>query len=234
LDPRARLIALLGFVVVVVATPPRAAWPFLAYALVPAFFIGYERVSPRALARRLLFLGPLLLTVVGTRLLWFLLQHDSGQPTLQNEVWLLAVLGMRSGLAVLAVAAFMGHGDINRLAQGLRGLGVPAILTGVMEQAYRYWRLLWRELGLLRDAAGARGFRPRHLGDTVTLGRLTGSLLLRSLQRAERVHHAMLGRGFAGTFPTSHPLRWSRYDALFLLPALILPAAICAASHLVE
>lgn len=234
LDPRARLLALLGFVVAVVATSPRALWPFLSHALVLAFFVGYSRVSAGTLARRLLFLAPLLLAVVGARALWLLLRQDPGEAAVQAELWLVALLGVRSGLSVLAVAAFMGRGEINQLTQGLRGLGVPAVLAGVMEQANRYRHLLWRELGLLRDAAGARGFRPRHLGDTVVLGQLTGSLMLRSLQRSERVHQAMLSRGFTGILPASRPLRWSGRDMLFLLMALALPTAISAASYLVR
>lgn len=220
--------------VAVAATSARALWPFLCHALLLAFFVGYGRISAGTLARRLLFLVPLLLAVVGARALWLLLRQNPAEPWLQTELWLIGLVGIRSGLSVLAVAAFLGRGEINELTQGLRGLGLPAVLAGVMEQANRYRHLLWRELALLRDAAGARGFRPRHLGDTVVVGQLAGSLMLRSLQRSERVHQAMLSRGFTGIIPASQPLRWSRRDTLFLLASLALSTAICAASHLVR
>jgi cobalt/nickel transport system permease protein len=61
----------------------------------------------------------------------------------------------------------------------------------------------------LRIAMRVRGFRPgsnRHTWRS--LGYLVGMLLVRSLERAERVRAAMLCRGYTGQFPalTSGPL----------------------------
>ena len=45
---------------------------------------------------------------------------------------------------------------------------------------------------------------------------LTGQLLLRAYDRAQRVHQAMLARGFDGEVRTLNGLRWQQADTLFV------------------
>jgi cobalt/nickel transport system permease protein len=47
-------------------------------------------------------------------------------------------------------------------------------------------------------------------------------LLLRTLERAERIHRAMLARGFDGRLPVGQPLAWQWRDTLFLVGCLSL------------
>jgi cobalt/nickel transport system permease protein len=47
-------------------------------------------------------------------------------------------------------------------------------------------------------------------------GTMLGSLLLRTLDRAQRVHSAMCCRGFDGHVRTIEPLRFATRDAAFL------------------
>ena len=53
LPPQVKLLALVGFVCCVVATPPAAVWPFLAQFAVLAVVIGLARLSPSRLVRGL-------------------------------------------------------------------------------------------------------------------------------------------------------------------------------------
>ena len=48
-------------------------------------------------------------------------------------------------------------------------------------------------------------------------GSMAGHLLLRTMDRAQRVHLAMLSRGFDGTIRPFHPLRVRGWEVLFLL-----------------
>jgi cobalt/nickel transport system permease protein len=62
-----------------------------------------------------------------------------------------------------------------------------------------------------------------------TLGALLGLLILRSCQRAQRVHEAMLLRGFAGTFRSVVKFRTGWRDAVlagFVLAGIALVAGI--------
>jgi cobalt/nickel transport system permease protein len=58
---------------------------------------------------------------------------------------------------------------------------------------------------------------PDHPRPTLrTLRSLLGQLLVRSLGRAERVHVAMLCRGFDGELRRKSPMRFGSRDALFV------------------
>lgn len=48
-------------------------------------------------------------------------------------------------------------------------------------------------------------------------GSLVGHLLLRTWERAERIHRAMLARGFTGEFHPRRPCRFGAWETLYLL-----------------
>ena len=53
----------------------------------------------------------------------------------------------------------------------------------------------------MRTARESRGFQARHLGHARVLAASAGTLFIRSYERGERVHLAMLSRGFTGRMP---------------------------------
>jgi cobalt/nickel transport system permease protein len=61
-----------------------------------------------------------------------------------------------------------------------------------------------------------------------SLGNFLGMLLVRSLERAERVHWAMACRGFSGKFPAAEPHRLSRTDFWFLAASMLAIGALLA------
>jgi cobalt/nickel transport system permease protein len=80
-------------------------------------------------------------------------------------------------------------------------LRVPGLLIHLLALTYRYVFVVLDELARLRIALRVRGFRNRaSLASYRTIGHVTGTLLVRSFERAERVGQAMRCRGFAGRF----------------------------------
>jgi cobalt/nickel transport system permease protein len=65
----------------------------------------------------------------------------------------------------------------------------------------RYADVVGSELRRMRVARESRGFQARHLGALKVLGPAAGSLFIRSYERGERVHLAMLSRGYTGRLP---------------------------------
>ena len=49
----------------------------------------------------------------------------------------------------------------------------------------------------------ARGYDPSWIAQIRPLATAAGALFIRSYERGERVHQAMLARGFVGEFPTA-------------------------------
>jgi cobalt/nickel transport system permease protein len=59
--------------------------------------------------------------------------------------------------------------------------------------------------------AGGRGLRLPHYAS------LIGHLLLRSLDRAHKIHQAMVARGFNGQLHDAKFTHWSNADSIFLV-----------------
>ncbi len=88
-----------------------------------------------------------------------------------------------------------------RLLLAMRQCHVPKVLVAVIAAMHRFVYVLLDELERMRRAQYARTFDcPRRLSPvTVRNGtRAVGMLLVRCSERAERVHAAMIARGFDG------------------------------------
>ena len=81
---------------------------------------------------------------------------------------------------------------------------------------YRYLFTIVDEVQRMRAALAARGYRPRHALQIAALGRVATALFLRTYERGERVHLAMLARGFNERMPRLNALAFTRADALFV------------------
>lgn len=222
-DPRLRLAAVLGLAVTLYAAPGLEA-----AAVAVGLGVGVAllaRVPGRRTARRLaalnLFFATLLLTVP---------LSTPGQPlaTLGPLVWsqegvrIALRLALQGNAVMLAAFALLASLDPVRLGWGLQGLGVPSRLVQLFLLLVRYIEVMHQEYHRLADAARVRCFSPRLNGHTLTsLGYLVGQLLLRSLERAERILAAMRCRGFDGRFHLAARAAGSRADALFAVAWLV-------------
>ncbi len=109
------------------------------------------------------------------------------------------------------------------LLKAARRLGVPGVVVQVAMMTYRYLFVLSEELGRLRVAVRARGFRNRSSRHAyATAGRVAGALLVRSHERADRVYQAMRCRGFDGRFRSLTAFRTGTAElAAFALVVLV-------------
>jgi cobalt/nickel transport system permease protein len=112
-------------------------------------------------------------------------------------VWL-SILAKNS-LAFIAVLTLAGTTPFRRLLVGLGRLGMPAVLVSTLHFMGRYLHVLGDELARMTQARRSRTFRRSGRLDWGLLTGLIGMLLVRSFERGERVHAAMLARGWDGT-----------------------------------
>ena len=112
----------------------------------------------------------------------------------------LVVLLEKAALTVLSVLILMATTSSARLLSGLRMIGAPKILLNVLMLSVRFLSLLLGEAGRMMRAYRLRASSPKgiRIGD---MGSFVGQLLLRSVDRAERVYKAMKMRGYSGEFP---------------------------------
>lgn len=126
---------------------------------------------------------------------------------------LAAAIALKGNAMVLAILALVGTMDVIVLGHALHHLGLPDKLTHLMLFTVRYFDVLRREYLRLAAAARVRGFRPRMDRHTYrTYGYLVGMLLVRSLDRSERIVAAMKCRGFRGRFYVLDHFAFSRRD----------------------
>jgi cobalt/nickel transport system permease protein len=129
--------------------------------------------------------------------------------------------GLLSGLAVflrcLAVGSLalvlVGTAPLHHTLTAAHRLKVPGLLVLLALLAHRYAFLLADELRRLRVALWVRGFRAKaNRRGYRTLGHVTGAVLVRGADRAERVADAMRCRGFDGRFHTLASFRTTAAD----------------------
>ncbi|MFZ2199124.1 MAG: energy-coupling factor transporter transmembrane component T, partial [Thermodesulfovibrionales bacterium] len=96
----------------------------------------------------------------------------------------------------------------------LRKLGIPDIFISQLLFLYRYIFVLVEEAMKAVRARDMRSFGSKGKGVTVFTS-ITGTLFLRTVERAERIYQAMLSRGFSGTLHATKQYRLTGADALF-------------------
>jgi cobalt/nickel transport system permease protein len=196
LDARVKLAGTVAYVVAVVATPVGAWHALAAEGLVLAFLIGLSGVPPGVLARRwlgfLALFGFLTLVVAPSR-------PERAEHGLAAVV---VTMLAKDTLAFLGTLLLVQVTPFRTLLTAMRRLGVPGLLVATLQFMYRYLFVLAEELDRMVKARRARTFRRSGRLDWGMFTGLIGVLFLRAFERGERVHAAMLARGWDGTVRT--------------------------------
>jgi cobalt/nickel transport system permease protein len=193
LDGRIKLLFAIFYVIAVIATP--AGWwrTLGVLALLLVFLAGLCGISPRWLLLR--WLG--FLALVG-----MLAAVAAPGLAARSEVGLLtAALSIlaKNSLAFVMMLILAAVTPWHDLLMAMRRLGVPHVLVATLQLMERYIHVLGEELGRMRTARLARSFHRRSDWSWSLLTSMISVLLLRSLERSERVHAAMTARGWDGT-----------------------------------
>ena len=178
--------------IAVIATPPGAWRGFGVEGFLLAFAIGLAGIPPRELARR--WLGLFLL--VGFLTLMVAPAHPARAR--YGLAVVAASILIKNGLALVTMLVLAGTTPFPRLLSALRKLGVPPVLVATLQFMDRYRYVLLDELDRMATARRARTFRRRNALSWSLLGGLIGMLFLRTFERGERVHDAMIARGWSG------------------------------------
>ncbi|MBV8265197.1 MAG: cobalt ECF transporter T component CbiQ [Planctomycetaceae bacterium] len=193
LDARVKLVATLAYVVTVVVLPVGWWHGLAALGLVLAFVVGLSGVPPRELLGRWLAF----LVLVGSLALMVALSHPR-RAALGLAPVALTILA-KNGLAFLATLVLVNVTPFRTLLVAMRRLGLPRVLVATLQFMYRYLFVLADELDRMAQARRSRTFRRSGRLDWGLLTGLIGILFLRAFERGERVHAAMLARGWDGT-----------------------------------
>ena len=194
LPPRLKLLLTLGVVLAGVSIPVKF-WP--AYGvLMSLVFIGHSvaHIPLSYLVRRLAIFMPMVCML------------SLSVPISQGFAagWeIMAGILFRTTLSFVAMLWLVNVMPFDQLLVTLRQLWVPDIIVAMLSFMYRYIFVLWDELDKMRVARRARSFGGVSLWHRWTsAAQLIGMLLIRAMERAERVHGAMCARGWDGVVRT--------------------------------
>ena len=208
-DPRAKILALLVFLIVVATT--HQALPQLSTVLLAVLAAAclWARIPLIAALRRAALVLPF--TAVFALVCW--MAGDPGRGL---------TLALKSYLSALAVLLVMATTPVPALLAALESLYVPGFLLMVTQFLYRYLFVISEEAQHMSKAAACRAGRTRALISLRRFQAAAGALAVlfaRAQGRAEDIHRAMLARGFRGNFKTLATRPFTADDALFLTAA---------------
>lgn len=125
-------------------------------------------------------------------------------------------IGLKANAVVMVLLALVGTMETVTLGHALHHLRVPENLVHLLLFTVRYIEVLHQEYLRLRTAMKARGFRARNDRHTYrSVGYLLGMMLVRALERSERILGAMKCRGYEGRLHILAEHRFAARDAVF-------------------
>ncbi|KFF94772.1 cobalt ECF transporter T component CbiQ [Streptomyces europaeiscabiei] len=225
LPPHTKLAAVLAFVVVVVSTPREAMWAFGLYAVLLGVVAYVARVPAGFLLRRLLIEVPFVAFAV---LMPFVAQGERvevlGMSLSVSGLWGAWNVLAKGTLGVAASVLLASTTELRELLLGLQRLRLPPLLVQIASFMIRYGDVITDEMRRMRIARESRGFEASGVRHWGVLAKTAGALFIRSYERGERVHLAMISRGYAGTMPVIDEVTASRaqWSYAFALPVAAL------------
>ncbi|UCD89474.1 MAG: cobalt ECF transporter T component CbiQ [Desulfobacterales bacterium] len=224
LDPRIKRVVVFSFSIVV-AILNRI--PVLLCALIFALlFVLTAKVSIKELIKRLTPVNML----VG--FLWLFLPFTfPGKPlfylgslSVTYEGVLYATkISIKSNAIMLMMIVLVATTSIFTLGHSMHALRIPQKIVHLFFFTYRYIHVMKREYVRLVNSMKIRGFKAKtNLHTYKTFAYMIGMILVRSFDRAQRVHNAMLCRGFKGNLYSLKTFSIKKRDMVSLVLVIVI------------
>lgn len=246
LDARVKLLLCLGYILALGLLPHGAWAALLVCALVLWWLIVRSTIGLASLLTRAAVALPFALvavTLVFTRPGAALFQLNLGpiQLTATNEglVAFISIV-LKSWLSVQAALLLTTTTHFTDVLFALRALRLPAVIVAILSFAYRYLYVMVDEAQRMLRARECRSAElpGRRSGGGLAwragvVGRMVGTLFLRSYERSERIYVAMLSRGFSGELRSLRARPLTSSERGMILIGLALLAAVVLLAHVV-
>ena len=202
LDPRTRIVTATVYCFVVAFAVHFSV--LLTAVVISAALVLMSGIRLKDIGKRMVIVNGLIL------LLWAVVPLTYGGEPLYRIGWfeisrqgvsLSVRITLKSNAILMAFISLIATMSLSSLGHALNELMVPPKLIHLLMMNYRYVFVIEQEYQRLIRAAKIRGFQPgTNLHTYRTYAYVIGMLLVRTVSRAQRVHQAMLCRGFKGTF----------------------------------
>jgi cobalt/nickel transport system permease protein len=217
LDPRAKVMVTIAYLMCVVSFGRyeiSAILPFLAFPVVMAAIGG---LPADYILRKILLVIPfaLLIGIFNPLFDRQVILHFGALDVWGGWVSCISIL-LRALLTASTAMILVALTGFPSICEALEKLGMPSVFATQLLFLYRYIFVLTDEGVRTVRASQLRSFGRRGSGIRQFVS-LAGHLLLRTWERAERIHMAMLARGFTGEFRTMRGQgRFGRREITFM------------------
>ncbi len=217
LDPRAKLVTTLAFIITVVSFDKYSIFALAPYVIYPVFLISAAGLPAGYLLKKTLAVSPfaILVGIFNPVMDSHILMQVGPMEVSGGWVSFFSIL-LRFFLTVTAAFILIALTGFNAVCDSLLKFGVPRPFVTQLLFFYRYiWVLTDEAERMLR----ARTMRSPGCGAVRfnVFVSLINHLLLRTLDRAERIYLAMCCRGFDGRMRVVRPMGIGWRETIFVL-----------------
>lgn len=216
-DPRGKLVvALLLTILITIQTHFIS---LIAYLIFSFILTQLAQLPMTSLRQRLKIIN------LFNLLLWLTLPFSNVEPKITwmslqiSQIGLTQVIliTLKTNAIILVLLSLLSTIPPLQLAYSLKTFYFPQKLIWLLLLSIRYLEVLSQEYQRLHQAMQIRGFQPGfNLHTYRSYAYLVGLLIIRSLDRAERILMRMKCRGFTGELFLLQPLQWQPRDSQFL------------------
>ncbi len=222
LDPRVKILVSFLFILFVVSYPKYELSALMPFFIYPVFLLTAGNIPFKAIAKKVLFVSPfaIFIGIFNPLIDTNVMLTPFGFPVSGGWISFFSIivkfiLTVSTALLLIAVTSFPG------ICEALERMKLPKLFVIQLLFLYRYlFVLLDVALRMIR-AREARSFGSRGK-EIKTFIRLISVLLVRSVERAERIYQAMLARGFRGEIRVLKRHSLGYYDILFAVVSISL------------
>ncbi|MBW4578894.1 MAG: cobalt ECF transporter T component CbiQ [Tildeniella nuda ZEHNDER 1965/U140] len=225
LVPKTRVLCTLLLLFAIALTPNGRWWTWAIYMVGVGTIVLLSRATLSVLFKRVavesVFISVVLLGTLfrgGGVVLW----HWGWLQITTEGLWVLGSVATKALLSLLVANLLVLTTSVPELLHALTVLRMPPLLVAILASMYRYVAVLVGEFQSMQRAALSRNLMGNQRWQRLVIGNMFGSLFIRTLERGERVHQAMLSRGYEGLPPATTSASGDRRDVIALTLTVVL------------
>ena len=217
IDARAKLLVTLLFLIFVLSLSVYSLSGLILFFIYPIVSCSMAGISYGYIFKRSLIVLPFILfigifnPILDRQVVFYV--GDVG--IIAGWISFFSIL-IRGIVSVQAVFILIYTTGFYHLCRGMNRMGIPSLLTTQLLFVYRYIFVLLQEALSMDRARAARSFGRKSYSFSMW-GTFIGQLLIRTIERSERIHRAMLSRGFTGNIEGSLHTKWGVKETFYLV-----------------
>lgn len=217
IEPRAKVLVTLAFIITVVSFSKYEVGRLLPFFIFPVIFLTVGNIPLSFLLKRLLLVSPFAIFIGifnplfdrGIALYFFGIAVSKGFISFLS-IMLRFLLTMSILILLIATTSFSG------ICYALKRFRIPELFINQLLFLYRYIFVLVEEAMRMTRAKELRTFGKKGKEMRYYVA-LIGCLLIRTIERSERIYYAMLSRGFNGKMPYLKRNKINSTDLVFVI-----------------